>query len=136
MPSSAFSLPPPTLHSLPTRRSSDLSPPTPLPRHSLARSLRLRGWYDLHHSRMRSSFSRACITRFGSACSCSDRREPVTSHFSHSSSRSEEHTSELQSLTNLVCRLLLSPSPPLLSTLSLHDALPIYRHRRHYRAIL
>src|SRR5438046_1188869 len=39
--------------------------------------------------------------------------------------RSEEHTSELQSLTNLVCRLLLdSPTPPL-HTLSLHDALPI-----------
>src|SRR5438046_470498 len=38
--------------------------------------------------------------------------------------RSEEHTSELQSLTNLVCRLLLtlpSRDPP-----SLHDALPIY----------
>src|SRR5438046_1556350 len=37
--------------------------------------------------------------------------------------RSEEHTSELQSLTNLVCRLLSSPSR--LSPLSLHDALPI-----------
>src|SRR5438046_255456 len=37
--------------------------------------------------------------------------------------RSEEHTSELQSLTNLVCRLLLAPPHP--SPLSLHDALPI-----------
>src|SRR5438045_1176890 len=58
--------------------------------------------------------------------------------------RSEEHTSELQSLRHLVCRLLLEPSAPLLSTLSLHDALPIYvelhlagalhaqpKHRRH-----
>src|SRR5262249_60184637 len=33
-------------------------------------------------------------------CACSASRGP-------SSSRSEEHTSELQSLTNLVCRLLL-----------------------------
>src|SRR5438046_128712 len=68
--------------------------------------------------------------------------------------RSEEHTSELQSLTNLVCRLLLAkkkpagagarlrllvvmrgclnrsfaPSAsPATSTLSLHDALPILR---------
>src|SRR5437016_5135612 len=37
--------------------------------------------------------------------------------------RSEEHTSELQSLTNLVCRLL---PPPAIYPLSLHDALPIY----------
>src|SRR5438046_1494112 len=41
------------------------------------------------------------------------------------SARSEEHTSELQSLTNLVCRLLLDSAPPELSALSLHDALPI-----------
>src|SRR5437016_2274959 len=57
--------------------------------------------------------------------------------------RSEEHTSELQSLTNLVCRLLLEkkkkntlnhvyttfflyvPAPTEIYTLSLHDALPI-----------
>src|SRR5438477_239599 len=42
--------------------------------------------------------------------------------------RSEEHTSELQSHVNLVCRLLLENAPPTpeISTLSLHDALPIY----------
>src|SRR5438034_1240358 len=39
--------------------------------------------------------------------------------------RSEEHTSELQSHSDLVCRLLLDPPPPQLYTLSLHDALPI-----------
>src|SRR5438046_1370040 len=39
--------------------------------------------------------------------------------------RSEEHTSELQSLTNLVCRLLLAPPTSSVSSLSLHDALPI-----------
>src|SRR5690242_13157400 len=39
--------------------------------------------------------------------------------------RSEEHTSELQSHVNLVCRLLLEPSTTGLYTLSLHDALPI-----------
>src|SRR5690606_11974114 len=37
--------------------------------------------------------------------------------------RSEEHTSELQSRENLVCRLLLATAA--VSTLSLHDALPI-----------
>src|SRR5690606_25967447 len=40
--------------------------------------------------------------------------------------RSEEHTSELQSRENLVCRLLLDPHLPYSYTLSLHDALPIY----------
>src|SRR5437016_2106091 len=41
--------------------------------------------------------------------------------------RSEEHTSELQSLTNLVCRLLLASPTTEIHTLSLHDALPISR---------
>src|SRR5690606_9798268 len=50
--------------------------------------------------------------------------------------RSEEHTSELQSRENIVCRLLLPPS--VLYTLSLHDALPIsrpryWRHQRRFR---
>src|SRR5262245_61909117 len=40
--------------------------------------------------------------------------------------RSEEHTSELQSLRHLVCRLLLETQrTTTLATLSLHDALPI-----------
>src|SRR5690606_24337113 len=39
--------------------------------------------------------------------------------------RSEEHTSELQSRENLVCRLLHDLAPDTISTLSLHDALPI-----------
>src|ERR1039458_6614279 len=42
-------------------------------------------------------------------------------------SRSEEHTSELQSLRHLVCRLLLDNDTAAteIYTLSLHDALPI-----------
>src|SRR5688500_4092173 len=44
--------------------------------------------------------------------------------------RSEEHTSELQSPCNLVCRLLLDPAPPSSLPLYLHDALPI-SHRDH-----
>src|SRR5690606_6430762 len=39
--------------------------------------------------------------------------------------RSEEHTSELQSRENLVCRLLLDISTTHPHPLSLHDALPI-----------
>src|SRR5690606_29040414 len=50
--------------------------------------------------------------------------EAFIEHYNH---RSEEHTSELQSRENLVCRLLLEkqPLPPYTSPLSLHDALPI-----------
>src|SRR5690242_12752992 len=44
--------------------------------------------------------------------------------FTNSRTRSEEHTSELQSHVNLVCRLLLA-APTEIYTLSLHDALPI-----------
>src|SRR5437867_11546891 len=40
--------------------------------------------------------------------------------------RSEEHTSELQSPYDLVCRLLLEPVTTEFYVLSLHDALPIY----------
>src|SRR5207249_3397279 len=39
--------------------------------------------------------------------------------------RSEEHTSELQSRFDLVCRLLLETTASQIYTLSLHDALPI-----------
>src|SRR5262245_18748912 len=39
--------------------------------------------------------------------------------------RSEEHTSELQSLRHLVCRLLLVSLVTVFLLLSLHDALPI-----------
>src|SRR2546425_375585 len=44
-----------------------------------------------------------------------------------SGARSEEHTSELQSLAYLVCRLffLNDPAPPEIYPLSLHAALPI-----------
>src|SRR5690242_10040382 len=46
--------------------------------------------------------------------------------------RSEEHTSELQSHVNLVCRLLLDTPPTATYTLSLHDALPIFRPLRGF----
>src|SRR5690349_1347285 len=50
-----------------------------------------------------------------------DRRARVAAD----DARSEEHTSELQSRRDLVCRLLLAPATPQTYTLSLHDALPI-----------
>src|SRR5947208_1486411 len=44
--------------------------------------------------------------------------------------RSEEHTSELQSPDHLVCRLLLDTATTEIYTLSLHDALPICLSKR------
>src|SRR5262249_61131941 len=83
------------LHSFPTRRSSDLgradvslSPPLRV----LLESPRLRA----PRSRGRHRDLAARLPRGGGA-----RRGPAQPD------RSEEHTSELQSLTNLVCRLLL-----------------------------
>src|SRR5262249_60649747 len=69
----------PHLHSFPTRRSSDLDGPGPG-----ARMARIVSWRR---------------TTVHSAPAGSGRRAGPA--------RSEEHTSELQSLTNLVCRLLL-----------------------------
>src|SRR5262249_62356157 len=45
-----------------------------------------------------------CMTSTGSRC---PSRDTTPRHLPITSRRSEEHTSELQSLTNLVCRLLL-----------------------------
>src|SRR5438093_1846930 len=54
------------------------------------------------------------------ACSCTERRRVSGSAASSTGVRSEEHTSELQSLTNLVCRLLLEKkqnlTPPVRTT--------------------
>src|SRR5438046_3988970 len=46
-------------------------------------------------------------------------------------SRSEEHTSELQSLTNLVCRLLLENKNPS-STDNLHEKKTTHRERMQH----
>src|SRR5262245_63043575 len=85
------------LHSFPTRRSSDLC-----------------SWYGLvvgicprntclsTASRFRAASSTSVSTSTGTAGSCSSKGSARTSI-----SRSEEHTSELQSLRHLVCRLLL-----------------------------
>src|SRR5947207_2461086 len=51
-------------------------------------------------------------------------------------SRSEEHTSELQSHSDLVCRLLLDPVPTYTYPLSLHDALPILSDKIGRRPLL
>src|SRR5437016_5833046 len=62
--------------------------------------------------RIRASRTHARVAarhhRWSSPSSAGHRRSPVVAHAGpHRPPRSEEHTSELQSLTNLVCRLLL-----------------------------
>src|SRR5262249_60051269 len=93
--------PPPPPPSFPTRRSSDL-PAHPISPSVATTSGRARGAphrsADRPHTRRRASWIRPTLrARHGTTRGCVRDR----------SDRSEEHTSELQSLTNLVCRLLL-----------------------------
>src|SRR5262249_61203039 len=95
------------LHSFPTRRSSDLS----LASRSTAReptSCWRSAAAALFDSR---SAARSVIASGCSPCALrgvhSGSLGAVTRlRFDNTETRSEEHTSELQSLTNLVCRLL------------------------------
>src|SRR5690606_41902134 len=87
------------LHSFPTRRSSDLTCPPPC-RPSARRS---------------RSRTRCVCSRAPTPCWCTRTVPPWASSpgttcwpaWPEADPRSEEHTSELQSRENLVCRLLL-----------------------------
>src|SRR5690606_41308595 len=83
------------LHSFPTRRSSDLDEKLHVQRPCPAGSLSACRWARMSSTRASSSLL-PLDTRIG--LGHSPRRNPT---------RSEEHTSELQSRENLVCRLLL-----------------------------
>src|SRR5205085_333300 len=134
MPSSAA---PQDLPSFPTRRSSDLSSrrssrsPTAWEAPRRARSPR-----SSRRTRFASGGTAAAASRRSSPAALVQRRVGVALEPGVAVPRSEEHTSELQSQSNLVCRLL---PPPRIYPLSLHDALPISRaadlrdRRRHGR---
>src|SRR5205085_11994973 len=89
----------PTLHSFPTRRSSDLTVST----RATARVRR--------YGPCRRQFEGSGADDTRSCTRCAVESEPggraMNCTFSRSATRSEEHTSELQSQSNLVCRLLL-----------------------------
>src|SRR5690606_41470557 len=94
-----------SLHSFPARRSSDLSTRSrsPTSNDSACRS-------SVAPSKNRCAKSQLTLAkRARSSCSaCATRRVlKATTLAPASSRRSEEHTSELQSRENLVCRLLL-----------------------------
>src|SRR5207253_6596214 len=95
----------PDLHSSPTRRSSDLPTCiTPRNRPPPSSSQRRDCWKPTSHRTLRT-----CTT----GRSESPKRTSISRHQSipassaSASTRSEEHTSELQSRGHLVCRLLL-----------------------------
>src|SRR5262249_59632395 len=88
----------PHLHSFPTRRSSDLRRVAAEERHRKAVGKREAG-----------------RPHFG------------WHDFRQEHDRSEEHTSELQSLTNLVCRLLLEKKKKVANTAMLEDMKPTNR---------
>src|SRR5688500_19913906 len=82
----------PALHSFPTRRSSDLSYATVNTFPGLVHTAR--------HAMETASARSPCSNPQGG-------KRPKASVVTGAKSRSEEHTSELQSPCNLVCRLLL-----------------------------
>src|SRR5438045_7405696 len=92
----------PDLHSFPTRRSSDL--------YANSSASRPRSRRALTHSSGSASSAPADVAKASSIAAASTRRMSVQ--------RSEEHTSELQSLRHLVCRLLLEKKKNPLQTLS------------------
>src|SRR5262249_60386976 len=102
-----ISRPPPALPSFPPRRSSDLCFSTLL-RCPLAPG----GWgLDFPFGpRAQRRFEKSGLRRVNAIALCVLLRCAVPQHFlqflDRAGVRSEEHTSELQSLTNLVCRLL------------------------------
>src|SRR5690242_13447195 len=125
MPSSACHAAHRHLHSFPTRRSSDLIGIAECVSQFVAAT---------NGSPIDPDFANACArtTRCGPAPvgAMLPLRRPTGAlagygQAFHGVKRSEEHTSELQSHVNLVCRLLLATPPTGIYTLSLHDALPI-----------
>src|SRR5688500_17995545 len=125
MPSSACARVLRSPHSFPTRRSSDLRRAAPRRGRAAAR----RRWLALARDDLRA----AGLVGLG-ARRAGDRPRPARDRRRRRDQelrlqrlvrRSEEHTSELQSPCNLVCRLLLALASSDLLTPSLHDALPI-----------
>src|SRR5262245_23991 len=125
MPSSPRVAPPRVSHSFPTRRSSDLT--WCLCQCSSVSGKSSRWCAPLLSARASAARVTHSATRRMLRRSCRSIHSGSRPRFGNGScaQRSEEHTSELQSLRQLVCRLLLASPPPACLTLSLHDALPI-----------
>src|SRR5688572_78898 len=126
------------LPSFPTRRSSDLSLTAADARRPEPEPLLLAAQRVQQVDRDAGA---ACRQRMPD-CDCAAARvgaRAVETELAQSQSRSEEHTSELQSQSNLVCRLLLEmlprpPRPPLFPYTTLFRSLPDRRRCTPTRA--
>src|SRR5690625_4024369 len=132
MPSSACHSAPSVLHSFPTRRSSDL-PIVPLLSDinldiGAGEVVALVGPNGVGKTTLLLTLAGLPAPAAGTVAG--SRPGMVFQNAEHQ--RSEEHTSELQSRGQLVCRLLLATPLPPFYTLSLHDALPISPLSRCY----
>src|SRR5262245_57649784 len=128
MPSSAT----PELSTLSLHDALPISPPTPASRGRLARRLaglkRRVVTFDGSIRHLEHLYPRAMYRRtFRRAAAVSRGLLP---HIERGDFRSEEHTSELQSLRHLVCRLLPPPSSPLFPYTTLFRS----RHQPPHRA--
>src|SRR5688500_17806629 len=134
MPSSACPGRLAVLLAFPTRRSSDLDPPWTASRRPSTGTAGScwpprRGRSNSPPETSGTSGDRARERRAAAIL-----RHPGCMVYPDKLLRSEEHTSELQSPCNLVCRLLLVPAASPSYSLSLHDALPIWIHPGRRRA--
>src|SRR5437660_1172112 len=133
MPSSACYTDHRDLHSFPTRRSSDLAANCLLARRLAERGVRFIQLYhrDWDHHNDLNRFMKVCAKAVDQATAALvlDLKQRGMLE----ETRSEEHTSELQSRGHLVCRLLLATPTTEIYTLSLHDALPILRRTACWR---
>src|SRR5688500_4004843 len=135
MPSSAWSNNHRDRPSFPTRRSSDLHESSHFTRHlhidmatfpAISRTI-AGGFFPFVIDSLQQQLVRD---------NCGGQPlEYATPEKSAAFERSEEHTSELQSPCNLVCRLLLGPTTTEIVPPSLHDALPICMKAVTSRAI-
>src|SRR5438034_1112348 len=126
MPSSACSADPRDLHSFPTRRSSDLRPCRAGPGAGRSGSSSRRRCRRTTPRARRGSRIRGAPRPHARATSRSRSSRPRAAAWLVRPRDRKKHTSELQSHSDLVCRLLLALPTPEISTLSLHDALPIF----------
>src|SRR5262249_61548632 len=95
--------PSPSHSSSPTRRSSDLDESRSEDSYADAALCGLREHFFRHPLRLRITAGKLGGIRLGKLF----QQESLAVAVHGRDQRSEEHTSELQSLTNLVCRLLL-----------------------------
>src|SRR5690606_42027829 len=95
----------PALHSFPTRRSSDLGELAPAAQPDYLSALLIGHEIAALAELLRHSGGQPRIVLCGDAELC-QRYDAALRHYGLDA-RSEEHTSELQSRENLVCRLLL-----------------------------